>query len=236
MKLLIAIIGLLSVLTTPAWPAASRSFDGTNDRVDIGNVLDVTTGSFSIGIWVKPTENASYERFIGKRASGGGVGYETSTTNTDLGVFAVDDGSHPTDSKGSDLDGKWTFVTGVYNALSNDKFLYENGIQVDSDNDGGIGSISNATSFRIGEAGNGGDDYTGLLAYGFFWNGKVMSRSLINEFMWKPDLMSITSGYWPLWGTSTTEPDLSTNSNNGTVSGSVPSGDGPRIFFSGIPL
>src|SRR3990167_7900362 len=47
--------------------AASRSFDGTNDVISMGNTNVVTTGDVTVSLWVKTTEDATTDFFIGKK-------------------------------------------------------------------------------------------------------------------------------------------------------------------------
>ena len=66
MKRLVLILTFI-LYATVAFGASSRSFDGVNDEISMGNVLDVTTGGFSICAWVKVTEDNTADTWIAKK-------------------------------------------------------------------------------------------------------------------------------------------------------------------------
>ena len=236
-NLLVTLILLLQCLNV--WAAASRSFDGTNDEIDMGNVHDVTTGSVSLCEWIKPTDDADADTWLGKKNSATtAAGYHIRQGTTDPHGAVIADGTNQiTSASPNDLDGVWTYVCSVYDGvLSSTNLLYENGVQVDSDTNILVVSLTNAIVFQIGETADDATDANGLAAYGSVWVGTILNVQQISEIMWKPDLAEQASGFWPLWGDAT-EIDLSANANTGTVTGAVTSGDGPPVMFGGgLPL
>ena len=64
-------------------------FDGTDDYIIMGNVLNVTTGDFSVAGWFKTTGTGN-QVILGKR-DGGVVGWQVSVNSSNV-VLALDDG------------------------------------------------------------------------------------------------------------------------------------------------
>lgn len=235
---ILTLILILLLNAQYSWAGVSRSFDGTNDEVAMGNVHDVTTNDFTIGIWVRSTENASFEVYIGKRATGGGVGYNLDQSSADVTACSVSDGTDVVFSLDpTDNDGVWTFIACTYDddlvGVVQTTAYFHNAVQVDTDSSILVGSATSANTFRVGQDGAGDEDYAGLAAYGFVWIDKVMTATDLAEFMWKPDLMEQASGFWPLWGNSP-EIDLSASANTGTVAGGTVSASGPNVGFGGL--
>ena len=213
--------------------AASRSFDGANDEVDMGVVLDVTTGNVSICVWIKTTQDATSDFMLGKVSDGTGAtaGYglfqsldEPTHLISDATEFLLNDSA-------TDSDGIWYWDCGTWNSTTEFARILLNGVETDSDTGAGnIDSLSNAVEFAMGETGNEGTDYLGLMAYGMQY-GAVLNDVEINELMWKPEIIvSNRGGFWPLWGDST-EIDLSGNGRVGTLQGTTASTDGPPVAF-----
>ena len=233
-SLKLALIALL--LTSQAWAAASRSFDGANDEIDMGAVLDITTNDVSLCCWSKPTEDASFDHLLGKYDASPATGYNIRQADTtDIYGHVTADGTDAMVATGTDKDGVWTWVCGTYNGSTQTGILYENGVQAGTDTDTAVGSLTVAMNLQFGETGDDAFDMTGLLAYGSVWVSEILTTVQVNEYMWKPDLMEQASGYWPLWGDAT-EIDLSANANTGTVTGATTSGDGPPVMIGVGPV
>ena len=235
-NLLVTLILLLQCLN--AWAAASRSFDGASDEIDMGNVLDVTTGDVSLCAWIKSTEDADADHWLGKKNNAiASAGYHIRQAVADTHGAVIADGTDQLISASAvDSDGIWTWVCSVYNGSTQTNLLYEFAVQTDSDTNTSVGSLTNAVALQIGETADDGSDANGLAAYASVWVSKIMTQVEVAEFMWKPDMAEIASGFWPLWGDAT-EIDLSANANTGTVTGATTSGDGPPVMFGGgLPI
>lgn len=220
------------IFSIPCYAGASRSFDGTDDEIDMGNVHDVSTGDVSIGIWVKATEDASFDRYFGKRTGANGAGYAVGQSSSDPNTMAAYDGTDNAIASGTDTDAVWTFVSGTYVGGTQTAELFQDAVSVDTTTNIAVGSITNAVSLQAGETSNDSEDMAGLLAYAFVWPGTVMTQQQMAEVMWKPDMMELASGFWPFWGDAT-EIDLSAGAVGGTVSNATVSTDGPPVFIGG---
>src|SRR3990167_7616180 len=222
--------------------AASRSFDGTDDNISMGNVLDVTTGDFTVGTWVKMTENANSEFIIGKRSTasataGSASGYIMRTGTGDLLACGVSDSVAHVGCGGvtAVLDGAWYYVQTTWNATTEVLAAIVNGTQENSGT-GAMGSLTNAVAFTMGTDSASNNDLTGLEAYGSF-HSAVLSAVELTEMRWHVcSIPTNLGGCWPLWGDST-EIDLSGNGNAGTVANATTSTDGPPTMVGAyLPL
>ena len=232
---------ILMLIPGLCFGAASRSFDGVNDNISMGSVLNVTTGNVSLCIWSKTTENAVGDILVGRKGSAGAdtAGYHLRQgTSVDTVDTRIADGTEQlASSSTTDIDGAWYFVCGTYNSTTETTVLYISGTQEDTDSLANMDSLTNTVSFIIGESGIGGGDATGLMAYSMQFSS-ILTAVEVNELMWKPEIIVISTpnGFWPLWGDST-EIDLSGNGLTGTVTGATTSSDGPPVMFgSGLPL
>lgn len=137
----------------------SLAFDGTNDHIDCGDVLDQGTGNFSISVWFKLNSGTSqYDCLIAKRTStgSGSLGWQMDIRGTDpwkIG-FAYDDGPTTKTILGSTSipEDTWNHYVAVIDKTGANKiFAYLNGVE--DDTVGGIsplGTISNDAPLSIG--------------------------------------------------------------------------------------
>lgn len=213
--------------------AASRSLDGTGDRLTQGNIFDVTTGSISLCGAVKLTDDASIDVIAGKKTTTG-VGYHLVQATTDVTSFTVVGASGSvTSSATTDIDGAWYYVCGTWDGSSDITRIYINGVQEDTDDVADRGSASTGAFFRMGADGNATADYdgTGLWGYQVVWNGVIVSAVVVNEFMWNPEVSgAIPDMLITPWGDAT-EQDLSANDDPAGVTNATASTDGPPAMF-----
>lgn len=224
----------------------SRNFtDSATQSVDAGNINDVTTGNFSIGLWVKLTEDASADALLTKKAAllNNSAGYALYQISTDSITFRVSNGAASNSCSSSvDRDGRWVYVVGTFNGTSDRLTLYENSVAACSPASVLFASITNTSNFIMGNQTGLGQPTNGLIAHAFFSN-TVLGISLIRELMFKPESVlparETARSYYPLWGQSGgTEKDLSPNNVSASVTGTTGlSSDGPPVMFGGgLPL
>lgn len=240
MKRLLLSLSLFLILAMPceAVVISSRTFDGTDDEVDGGNILDVTTGDVSYGAWTKLTENAVVDHIIGKRNNGtaGQAGYALYQTSTDLPRCSVSGTTNQQNSNATtDTDGAWHFCFCTWDGTNSDQHLYVDGVQEDTDTNATVGSLTNAVELAMGEIGDESLDATGSMAYGMVFLLEL-SPTQVKEIMWNPGVSYGHSLFWTLWGTSP-EIDYSGSGNTGTVNNAGTTTDGPPVFYGmGMPL
>ena len=233
------------LLSSWCWAGASRDFDGSNDRLDMGNTNDITTGSVSIAIWVNLDEDASNDAMIGKGPPGA-AGYvlHEDDSASDVAEAFVHDGADSNNCGGGAFpDATWVFYAMTWNNDTNAHKSYSSGsaqasaTQLCSETSSVIGSITNASNFRIGERGDAGNDMAGLAAYGMVWAGKDLTAVEIVDAQFRPgSIVDSLTGYWPIWGSESPEIDLSGSGFTGTVSGTTASASGPPVMVGDAPL
>jgi len=112
--------------------ADNMGFDGTNDFVELGDVLDMGTYSYTINTWVKISATSSDQKFFSKSLSGTqnyryAVGFLASAQK--LWAFMQGNGGLDIKPYGSTtiLPYQWFMATYVYDRGSNIK-IYYNGV------------------------------------------------------------------------------------------------------------
>jgi len=134
----------------------SLAFDGTNDFITCGDVLDQGTGNFSISVWFKLRSGiGQYDVLVSKRESNT-LGWQLDIRGTDpwkLG-FAYDDNTTTRTNLGdtSLTVGLWYNVVTVIDRTGEDKVVqYINGAfdNNNSDTISGLGTISNSAPLSI---------------------------------------------------------------------------------------
>ena len=207
----------------------SFAFDGVNDYVSMGNVLDKDgTEAFSISAWVKYTSGSSIA-IVAKNDSGTPSGYS---------LFSQAVGGinwYPATSAGGYIqvkstngvnDGNWHHVLATYDGSGNAsgaKIYVDGSLDTTIVTDTATGSSSNSTDLQIGARDGTGLPFNGSIDdVAIFNTDKSASASSIYNSGVPSDLSeeSGLEGYWTFddatFSTNWTVPDASTNSNNGT--------------------
>lgn len=108
-------------------------FDGTDDSVNFGDILDMGTNSVTINAWVKPTASFPSDRLIVSKARAAVQNYRYSlgvTSSLKPVVFVQGNGGadvYPNTTNSLSLN-TWHMVTAVYNRAS-DVEIYINGVK-----------------------------------------------------------------------------------------------------------
>jgi len=123
-----------AVLTTDknGNPNSAYQFDGVNDYVNMGDVLDMGTRDMTISAWVKTSYTGDYSFFVSKSYYGAGnyrYSLYTSPTTGNVGIFIQGNGGSDVMFNGNAVvaDGNWHFVTFVFNRSGNAQ-IYVNGV------------------------------------------------------------------------------------------------------------
>lgn len=249
-KLLPIILGFLML------GAASRSFDGNGDWLDMGTQINLGGGQAEVTIiaWVNQDSSgaANQEHTVW---SNWNVGFNDAET-----LFRVEPSDDSlegfvVDSTPATVGGSFTDVTVTANTWKHVVMRFDNtgsvGVEtfVDSvksgTNYGTANTLdtSNSTEGYIGCAPHdkANDCLTGRIAY-FGLHGTALTDPEITNEMWLPystglaNSSSVQNAHVPCWGESPEE-DLSGFSNNPVVTNATTSQDGPPVMFGGgLPL
>ena len=206
----------------------SRSFDGTNDNINMGNTNDVSTGQVSLATWVYQV--ATGQALAGKKFDGTATqaGYFMSGRGGGGIFWRVCDGVVQTSvTTGGATQGRWVFLCGTFNGTTDSANLYVNDtVKILNAFTGG--SLANTANFTLGEFGGGSTDYNGREAFVHMYNRVLNDGEVLQIMRYPGSIRQNLQGFWPLWGVPT-EPDISGSQFSGTVTGAIPSLDGPPI-------
>jgi hypothetical protein len=128
--------------------------NGNYGSVDIGNVLNMGTSSFSISFWVNFNAVTARAFCVIKGAVDNALqdpfeGYGIGVYNGFL-TFDVKDSATKIEVTSGVATGNWYYVVGVCNRTSNTIELYVDGVPVSSASITGLGSLSNSYDLRFG--------------------------------------------------------------------------------------
>lgn len=199
-------------------------FDGTGEG-DFGDILDQTTGSFSIQIRIKRTSVGTFERVFCRRDGEllADIGY-CGFVKTDNGYRAqISDGiADPTVVSASSIS-MTTFetYTTVVDRDNDLLLLYREDTLEDTVSIAGLGSLSNAQNFYLGRNGSGPDTPTVILGELRFWSVALTAAEVADNYAGELDTNNLPDGlelYWRMReGSGTVATDETTNSFNGTL-------------------
>ena len=238
-----------SKIIAPQTPAFSNTksleFDGTDDYVDMGDVLDFErTDAFSISLWFKRTRTGVSEFLVAKQENSGNLkGYTIILPSNDNRVTFLlrnnpaSSGRLIVDGTTAITDTNWHHTVVTYDGSSSTSGVK---IYLDGSDDTGAvqGTLSattvNSIPFQIG-ARNGGNEFSGKIDEVAVFGSELSASNVTSIYngggSGKPgDLTSFNPLSW--WrfeeGSGTTATDNGSGGNNGTlVNGTSYSNDVP---------
>ena len=202
--------------------SATRDFNGSNTRVESGEVstFSFTTQDFTVGAWINKDDLVGNEAIISNRV-GGGSGWAFRFDGANLELDKIGKSGEGTTTLSFSTD-TWYFVAAVIDVDTDIVFyqMTEAGV-LSSETEANTDTINtSANDLWIGHANDGSEGrFNGQLAHAQVWSG-LLTAAQIQEAAFKPgSVKQNLLGYWPLWGASTTEPDLGPSGFDGTVIG-----------------
>ena len=217
---------------------AALKFDGSNDYVDAGNpsngALAFGAGSFSYGLWVKPTSNVgTWDMPLFK--GGGSAGNAGFDIELGTGVWASDMGDGSTFTSvnfyaGSPSLNTWYHLFVVVDRSAQLLKAYVNGVFVASTPIASIGSVTSTNHLTFGANNTASNPYNGSIDDVRIY-GRALSADEVAKLAAKqPISESNLAGNWRFDDlTGTTAVDSSPYANNGTLmngTGNSPAADG----------
>lgn len=225
-------------LATPCWATASRSFDGSNDRIGVGTIgasdadFEFGSGDFTLAFWVYATawNDGASRGICGKKLTDGSTGW----------LIYNDGGS------GTKIDARLLLTNNFFTATSvttntwqhwaltrsgSTVKWYLNGVEDASGTNSSIlVGLIDTTYIGFNETHSG--YFSGRLAYFSAYKGKALSVSEITQVMKMPgSVVDSLVAHLTLLGDSP-ELDLSGLGNSGTLTETSTSTDGPPIFLT----
>ena len=211
----------------------SLTFDGTDDYLNCGDVLDIGTADFTLSIWAKASDWDTIN-LVSKHVSGNTWRWQTDNNNPPTmryygytgGAFV---GTYIGNTSGIDLDllkNQW-----VHFALSNDRsgntVGYINGQYDDSDSSDAT-DITNSGDYILGAFGSGSPSAVTISEVAIY--NKALSGSEVKTMYngrepynhQEGSFARNLTGWWRMGdgleqASGTTIYDMSDNSNNGTM-------------------
>jgi hypothetical protein len=161
-------------------------FDGTNDYVDCGNILNLAFNNATIFAWIKTTANQDYAAIAGKPWFGSKAGRYSIHTRTGgaLGIIIQGSGNvEATSTTGLINTGNWVHVVGVINR-STGVTAYVNSIQVATTaGDTSATNFSTTDSFTVGYYSNNGSGYfNGNISQVQFYNRALSAAEVLQNY------------------------------------------------------
>lgn len=227
-----------------------RSFNGTSDRITIGDVIDLAgLTTFTVFAWVFPTSVTVGQRIISKWNGAAGDQYLFAMTSAGLiEVVAHDASGHQPlrDSSVAVSVNQWSAVAASMNgAAAANMSLYINGVASNGAASGSalVGGIQDTTQpLAIGDDAGAGATapFHGLICHAAIWNVALTASEIAGlgggalPTHVRPGSLQ---GYWPLWGVDSPEPQPgpSATRTTGTLTGTS-AGSGNPAALSLLPL
>lgn len=205
-------------------------FDGSNDNVGLGDpsTLDFSTGDWTISTWVKQ-ENAnasSNQGIISKYGTHPSITLMADNGNARIFIYTAG-GSRSVTASGLS-DGNWHHVVATHDQ-DGATTLYVDSVSKGTSTTS-IDSLANNNDWKIGSRDASANYFNGLINEFAVWDSALTANEVTALYNSGLPLLPTTDsgnyasasdlvGYWRNDGV-TTWTDRSTNSNNGTVSGS----------------
>ena len=202
-------------------------FDGIDDYITMGNVLNVTTGDFSVAGWFKTTGTGN-QVILGKRDAGG-IGWQVSVNSSNVELGLDDGGSVAVTGSTVVSDNEWHHVVFITDRTTG--YIYLDGqFEVSGSVAAVSETLTNAIATTIGCKVSGAgtqNHFDGALDEIMFWDKALMPYEVIdlyNEGAGASPAIDAggyessanLQGWWALKDTSTTAADGSGNGNSGT--------------------
>lgn len=219
----------------------ARSFNGTSDRITVGDVIDLAgLNTFTLFAWIYATSNSVQQRIISKWGASGVQYLFQMTSGGKLEIVAHDASGHQPlrDGTATVPTNTWSAVSALMQGPSpSDMFLGLNGVNTSVPGSGVTmtGGIQNTTQqLAFGDDAGAGATapFHGRIAHAAIWNVALSDAELVmlaNGALPTHVRPSALQGYWPLHGIDSPEPSVAGATRQaGTLTGTT--------FASGPPV
>jgi hypothetical protein len=207
-----------------AWVMA-RSFSSSGDKITytLGTLSATTT--FSLSVWLNPTNFANDYAIITVISTSTGIAIRNSGKIAVYFSSTIDPGTIALNA------GVWNHVCVTSNVGTGNYRLYVNGTL---DTATTVGAVAQGTWQIGGTLAGWGPMYVGSTADLAWFNTNLTAAEVTALAKGaRPNTFRSLLQWFPLGGMgSTTEPDLSGNANNGTVTGTSPAFGPPIMQFT----
>ena len=157
-------------------------FDGIDDYITMGNVLNVTTGDFSVAGWFKTTGTGN-QVILGKRDAGG-IGWQVSVNSSNVELGLDDGGSVAVTGSTVVSDNEWHHVVFITDRTTG--YIYLDGqFEVSGSVAAVSETLTNAIATTIGCKVSGAgtqNHFDGALDEIMFWDKALMPYEVIDLY------------------------------------------------------
>ncbi|HYV33354.1 MAG TPA: LamG-like jellyroll fold domain-containing protein, partial [Candidatus Limnocylindria bacterium] len=165
-----------TLINGPVWTSGKYcgglTFDGVDDYAEFGapSQLDFATGSFTYSFWVKQTTQVGTNDIPFSKGGGciGCTGWDMefaydSVSNTYGWGANLSDGSQNIAAASYQSFNQWILLTTVVDRANGLISSYENGVPVEENSLGTLGSVDSSSTLRLGENEFGANHFHGLI-------------------------------------------------------------------------
>jgi len=204
-------------------------FDGINDYAEVRTGINIAGKSFTIAAWAK-RDSTGTNHFIFGQADGAPnhvLHFGFRSTNVFTFAFYYND----LDTPNAYTDNNWHLWVGTYDATTNERKIYRDGVLVASD------------TASADYQGTGTFYYIGRTAWGNYFDGTIDEARIYNRALTPDEIKTLYTGvnipnglvgYWNFdEGTGTTVHDSSGNRNDGYINNDYSGRNGNSLWFNG---
>lgn len=204
--------------------SAGRDFAGGYMTTGDSTTYNYTTQDFTVLAWVRSDSNAVHKGVCGNTVDGSTGWALFTTVGGDSKIQLVKQGSEIVASSLTISTGAWFGVAIVQEAgvgITAYK-LTSAGVFSSATAAGTINPKSSSANFEIGSQGSATHVYDGVISHVQVFNRMLTASEVHNALTSPGKVLNGLTGYWPLHDQgSTTDPDLSSNDNALTETGTV---------------
>ena len=163
------------------------SFDGTNDYVNLGDILDAGSGDYTFQVWTRLTSTNSENKMIMDKRDAINRILLYSTSTTGFISAAIGDGSQIF-SAGDNInhrDGVWRNHAFTVNRSDNLLKLYRDGINISNTDITGLGTQNNSVDLVLGAGYNSSSP---SLNSSYYWHGNISSNQIYNRALTQQEI------------------------------------------------
>ncbi|MFW9895740.1 MAG: DUF2341 domain-containing protein, partial [Candidatus Thorarchaeota archaeon] len=106
-------------------------FDGSDDYVNVGSSINIASSTFSVSAWAKRGSSISADIIFQQGTSGQNTGFHAGFRSS--GFFTLAFWNDDLDTSQSYTDTNWHYWTCTYDALTNARKIYRDGVNIASD-------------------------------------------------------------------------------------------------------
>ncbi len=173
------------------WGGNALEFDGSDDYVDIGDVLIDGLSEVTVEAWIYPTAVPTKASPSGHNSNEGAIIHKSGSGDDNIGLtvstgglaFYIDNGSDNTLIGTQPTLNTWTHVAATYDGTN--LIIYQDGVLDDSQaSNGSSNIINNSNNLRLGGGhipGGSPHEFTGRIDEVRVWNYARTANEIVND-------------------------------------------------------